>query len=39
MDKDKCKSCEYSCGCVESCKLKSSECYAHQISESKRNSK
>lgn len=28
MDKIKeCEKCEYSCGCIETCKLKSSECY------------
>lgn len=25
-----CKDCEYSCGCIETCKLKSSECYQNK---------
>lgn len=26
----KCEECEYSCGCIETCKLKSSECYQNK---------
>lgn len=26
-----CNKCEYSCGCVETCKLKSSECYQNRL--------